>query len=61
MVIKSGFSLVLKCPDFWGLKSLKLDIGPEEMLIFDHEGGEEAIRLVRRLWCSSEAPMKQIM
>jgi len=33
----------MKSPDFWRLKNqaLKLDIGPEKVLIFDHEGAEK--------------------
>jgi len=34
-------------------KVLKLDVGPEKVLIFDHKGAEKLISLVHRLWCSS--------
>jgi len=32
---------------------MKLDIGPEKVLIFDHKGAEKSIRLECWLQCSS--------
>lgn len=58
--------LVLKSPDYKRLKNQARkspEIGhcPEKVLLFDHNGIEKSVRLVRGLRCSGQAPMMQIM